>query len=87
MSKQWNALGLSHRFIRQHLREGGFAVDATAGNGGDTLLLCQTVGKTGKVLAMDIQRQAVENTKKLLEENGWQDVADVVLDSHAFLDR
>ena len=87
MSKQWNALGLSHRFIRQHLLEGGFAVDATAGNGGDTLLLCRTVGKTGKVLAMDIQRQAVENTKKLLEENGWQDVADVVLDSHAFLDR
>lgn len=82
MSKQWNALGLAHRFIRQHLPEGGFAVDATAGNGGDTLLLCETVGKHGRVLAMDIQAQAVENTRARLCAAGWQDTAQVVLDSH-----
>ena len=75
MSRQWNALGVSHRFIQRHLPKGGFAVDATAGNGGDTLLLCETVGKEGRVLAMDIQAQAVENTRKLLEEQGWQDTA------------
>ena len=85
MSRQWNALGVSHRFIQRHLPKGGFAVDATAGNGGDTLLLCETVGKEGRVLAMDIQAQAVENTRKLLEEQGWQDTAQVVLDSHANL--
>ena len=85
MSRQWNALGVSHRFIQRHLPKGGFAVDATAGNGGDTLLLCETVGKEGRVLAMDIQAQAVENTRKLLEAQGWQDTAQVVLDSHANL--
>lgn len=87
MSRQWNALGVSHRFIKQYLLEGGFAIDATAGNGGDTLMLCERVGSSGKVLAMDIQQQAVDNTKKLLQENGWADVAQVVKDSHACMDR
>lgn len=87
MSRQWNALGVSHRFIRRYLPEGGFAIDATAGNGGDTLLLCQCVGKSGRVLAMDIQPQAVENTRALLCEKGWNDVVQVVLDSHVNLDQ
>lgn len=82
MSKQWNALGVTHRFIRQHLPQGGFAIDATAGNGGDTLLLCETVGRCGRVLAMDIQPQAVENTKERLRAAGWDDTAQVVLGSH-----
>ena len=87
MSRQWNALGATHRFLQRHLPCGGFAIDATAGNGGDTLMLCETVGKTGRVLAFDIQPQAVENTRKLLAENGWTENAQVVLDSHADMDR
>ncbi|MBR5538155.1 MAG: class I SAM-dependent methyltransferase [Clostridia bacterium] len=87
MSRQWNALGVSHRFIKQQLPRGGIAIDATAGNGGDTLMLCETVGADGRVLAMDIQAQAVENTKKLLEDAGWSGIAQVVLDSHANLER
>lgn len=83
MSRQWNALGVSHRFIRQYLPKGGFAIDATAGNGGDTLLLCECVGENGRVLAMDIQQQAVDNTEALLREKGWEAIAKVVLDSHA----
>ena len=85
MSRQWNALGLSHRFIRQHLPKGGFAIDATAGNGGDTLLLCESVGETGKVFAMDIQQQAVGNTMELLRQKGWLDITQIVQDSHANL--
>ena len=87
MSRQWNALGVSHRFIRRYLPAGGFAIDATAGNGGDTLLLCECVGKNGRVLAMDIQPQAVENTRVLLEEKGWSNISQVVLDSHANMER
>ena len=87
MSRQWNALGVSHRFIKQHLPKGGFAIDATAGNGGDTLMLCEMVGTEGRVLAMDIQQQAVENTQKLLTESGWASVARVVQDSHARMEQ
>ncbi len=81
----WNALAVTHRFLKQHLAPGGFAVDATAGNGGDTLLLCELVGKTGRVLAMDIQQQALDNTAKRLEEAGLAGTARLICDSHSRL--
>ena len=71
-----------HHFIREHVRQGDLCVDATAGNGNDTLLLCELVGETGKVFAFDIQEQAVENTKRRLEEGGVSERAEVLLDSH-----
>ncbi len=81
----WNALAVTHRFLQKYVPQGGFAIDATAGNGGDTLLLCQLVGEQGRVLAMDVQQQAVENTQKRLEEAGFCARAQVLLESHANL--
>ncbi len=68
-------------FIREHVKEGACCIDATAGNGHDTLLLSQLVGAGGKVLAFDIQKTALDNTQRLLEENGCK--AQLILDSHA----
>ena len=70
MSRDWNALGVTHRFLAAHVKPGSFAIDATAGNGGDTAFLCRLVGKTGRVLAMDIQPKAVENTRARLLAEG-----------------
>ena len=56
--------------LRRFLLPGDTAVDATMGNGHDTLFLCELVGEKGRVYAFDIQRQAIENTKALLAENG-----------------
>ena len=70
------------RFIRDHVKEGDICIDATAGNGNDTLALCELVGESGKVYAFDIQEQAVINTKKRLEENGVAERAEVLLESH-----
>lgn len=81
MSREWNALGLSHRFLRQHVRPGDFVVDATAGNGNDTLFLSRLVGEQGRVLAMDIQPRAMENTGTLLKKEGVENVR-LVLDGH-----
>lgn len=69
-----------HHFIREHVKEGDFCIDATAGNGNDTLLLCQLTGKRGKVLAFDIQEPALESTKELL--NRYQCEAELILESH-----
>ncbi len=68
------------------LREGDFVIDATCGNGHDTLFLSDTVGESGKVFAFDIQQQAMESSKALLEKSGKtpQNVQ-FVLDSHANL--
>ena len=70
------------RFIRDHVKEGDICIDATAGNGNDTLELCQLVGESGKVIAFDIQETAIANTKKRLLDNGVEDRAEVYMESH-----
>lgn len=59
---------LSHLFLHSFVREGYNAVDATCGNGHDTLLLARLVGVRGHVWGFDIQRQAVEETGRRLAE-------------------
>jgi len=55
--------------MKETLKPGDLAVDATMGNGKDTLFLAKLVGETGKVLAFDIQLEALHNTTKRLKEN------------------
>ena len=57
-------------FIRQQVQEGDFCIDATMGNGNDTLLLSQLCGESGKVLAFDIQEQALTQALTLLKKGG-----------------
>lgn len=45
-------------------------IDATAGNGYDTLFLAQCTGPQGKVYAFDIQSDAINQTAKRLSEAG-----------------
>ena len=80
-----NALGLSHQFMAAHIREGAFCIDATAGKGRDTLFLCRLVGDSGRVLALDIQADAVTQTRALLEREGVLHRAEVVQDCHSRL--
>ena len=76
-----NALELSHKYIEETVKKGDIVIDATAGNGNDTLFLAKLVGETGKVYAFDVQEKAVENTKTRLAENEvlW---CDVIFDGH-----
>lgn len=77
-----NTLGLAHKFMAEHISPGDFCIDATAGKGRDTAFLCSLVGPHGRVLAMDIQPQAVSSTKQLIDSLGFSDIVRVVLDSH-----
>jgi len=65
-----SAVVMSHLFLRDNIRPGDRVVDATCGNGNDTLLLAMLVGPEGTVFAFDVQEQALANTKLLLEKNG-----------------
>ena len=56
-------------FIRQQVMPGDICIDATMGNGNDTALLSQLAGKRGRVLAFDIQKQALEHTKERLKRD------------------
>ena len=52
------------------LNLGDIAIDATAGKGRDTAFLAQTVGPTGWVHSFDIQPDAINSTRNLLEVSG-----------------
>ncbi len=76
-----------HHFISEHVQEGDCCIDATAGNGNDTQLLCELVGEMGKVYAFDIQEEAVMHTKERLEKAGVINQAEVLLDSHVNMNK
>ncbi|MBQ9262702.1 MAG: class I SAM-dependent methyltransferase [Clostridia bacterium] len=61
---------LAADILRQAVRPGDVVVDATMGNGHDTLMLCQLVGEEGHVYAFDVQEKAVENTRRRLMDAG-----------------
>ena len=63
-----NTLGIAHKIIAERVQPGNLCIDATAGRGHDTAFLCELGGPQGRVLAMDIQQQAVDSTRALLEE-------------------
>lgn len=71
-----------HHFVREHVKEGDYCIDATAGNGNDTQVLCELVGEQGRVIAFDVQEQAITNTRQRLETNGLIERATLVLESH-----
>ena len=72
-----------HHILANHLQEGDRAIDATAGNGYDTLFLAEQVGASGKVIAIDIQDCAIRSTQKHLESASLIDRVRLVTDDHA----
>lgn len=66
----------AHALLATVLRPGDIAIDATVGNGHDTLFLARLVGATGKVYGFDIQQQALDNAfHRLAEEGAAQQVS------------
>ena len=76
-----NTLSVVHDVLRRQVQEGDFCIDATAGKGRDTALLCRLTGENGRVLAFDVQEDAVRQTRELLAKEHLS--AEVYLDSHA----
>ena len=64
------------------LGPGARAVDATMGNGKDTLWLCRQVGPEGRVYAFDLQPEAVRRTRALLEAEGVARRAELFCEGH-----
>jgi SAM-dependent methyltransferase len=73
------ATELAHDVIRRHVRPGDAVVDATAGNGKDTLFLARLVGTGGCVHAFDIQATALQNTRTHITAEAPESAARVVL--------
>lgn len=80
-------LELQKSFLLRHIGEGDTVADFTMGNGHDTLWLSNTVGKKGRVYAFDIQPQALESTRELLEREAVSRNYTLILDSHSECDK
>lgn len=77
-----NVTLLSQWMLPNIVKPGMRCIDATAGNGHDTLFLSEMVKAEGYVYGFDIQEVAVNETKKLLEKSPYLNY-EVILDSHA----
>ncbi len=64
------------------LYPGAVAVDATMGNGRDTLWMCRQVGPEGRVYAFDVQPEAVARTRALLKEEDVSERATLFCEGH-----
>ena len=63
-------LELAHHYWKLLLKPGDCAIDATCGNGKDTLLLSKyiLIQHSGLVIGLDIQKKAIENTLHILKK-------------------
>lgn len=76
------SLHYSHELLKEVIVPGDIVVDATMGNGNDTLFLAELVGKDGTVHAFDIQEQALENTALKLQEHNCNKQVSLHLTGH-----
>jgi tRNA1(Val) A37 N6-methylase TrmN6 len=62
---------LSHLVWKKHLKKGFIAIDATCGNGNDSLFIAKEILEEdlGALYCIDIQKTAMKNTKELLSKN------------------
>jgi tRNA A58 N-methylase Trm61 len=73
----------AHEMVAEVVKPGETVVDATAGNGHDTLFLAGLVGEQGRVVAFDVQEAAIESTRRRLEDAGVLERTELWAESHA----
>jgi hypothetical protein len=76
------AVRWSHALLAPRLRPGDAVVDATMGNGHDTLFLAQHVMPGGHVFAFDVQAEALEMTRRRVSDGKLQDGVTLVHAGH-----
>ncbi|MHC1746087.1 MAG: class I SAM-dependent methyltransferase [Negativicutes bacterium] len=77
-----NAVKMAHQFLSDRLSNAQYVVDATAGNGYDTLFLAENTSENATIFAFDIQQIALDKTRKLIDNHGFSAKVRYILDSH-----
>jgi len=73
---------LVQRMLGEIIREGDLVIDATAGNGHDTLFLAVCVGASGRVLAFDVQDAAIVAAREKITAAGFAQRVEFFQKSH-----
>ena len=77
---------LAQEILKPLIGPGDLVIDATAGNGHDTVFLAECVGAAGKVLAFDVQEAALASARLRVGEAGCVEFfheSHVIMDEHA----
>lgn len=77
-----SVLDFAHTLAARSLNPGDLAVDATVGNGHDTLFLVQTVGAQGRVVGFDVQAEALEKTRERVQDEAPESTLRLVQAGH-----
>lgn len=85
-SRRQSLTRLVHQILNRVIRPGDLVIDATLGNGHDTLFLAEQAGKSGRVIGFDVQETAIEATRRRLQQAGV-DHAELRQQSHADIDQ
>ncbi|TRX01450.1 class I SAM-dependent methyltransferase [Candidatus Methylobacter oryzae] len=81
--KRISLVNTAHDLIRDILRPGDIAIDATLGNGHDTLFLAEQVGPSGHVYGFDIQQAAIDSTREKFRQTLLSERLTLLHASHA----
>lgn len=82
-----NVNNIAKMYIQEAIGEGDICIDATMGNGYDTVFLAEKVGKNGKVYAFDVQEEAIKSTQKKIKKLEFEDRVELILDGHENIEK
>lgn len=81
--KRISLVNIAHDRIRDILHPGDIAIDATVGNGHDTVFLAEQVGSSGHLYGFDIQQAAIVSTREKFRQAQTPDCLTLIHASHA----
>jgi hypothetical protein len=81
--KRISLVNTAHDLIRGILHPGDIAIDATVGNGHDTLFLVEQIAPSGHVYGFDIQQAAIDSTREKFRQAQLSDCLTLIHASHA----
>ncbi|MGZ4970823.1 MAG: class I SAM-dependent methyltransferase [Methylobacter sp.] len=84
--KRISLVKTAHDLIRDILHPGDIAIDATVGNGHDTLFLAEQVAPSGHVYGFDIQQAAIDSTLEKFRQMHSSESLTLIQASHAVMD-
>jgi len=76
---------LAHQTVRLVICKGDRVVDATAGNGYDTIMLAEEVGPEGRVYAFEIQKEALCKVAESLKQQKLDQRVTLIHSGHEYL--
>lgn len=77
-----NAVNYVKENVEKVIKEDSIVIDATIGNGHDTLFLRKQLSEKGFLYGFDIQQKAIKETKKRLIDNNCYSGVELIKDSH-----